>query len=228
MNELERIAQKHILGDPIPPSVFIEDHPKIDGKASTRKGRPVHTMHPHIRIRPRGGGLEKRDYVTRPLRDSDRDEYPEAWADYLRRKNSPRARPIGLLPSVTADIEADLHSLGIYSIEQAAKATEQEIQKFLLDGKDLHRTGDPEEDAQIMAIRDNARKGARSAMDDLADIFEQARQYDGKPVQRRAAQGVDESGRRGSVQGGPVRDNDAGRFVAPAEASYNFGSFRIG
>jgi hypothetical protein len=97
----------------------------IDPIESRERGRTWTRAVDYVKIQQPG----ERDYVDRPARDDDKARWPQLWARYEQgQKQAPQGTPIDILFPQNPEIPANLHTLGVHTIEQCAGLTEHGAQ----------------------------------------------------------------------------------------------------
>lgn len=94
----------------------------LDKAKSAEAGRPIHVARDYVRIQQPG----EKDYADRPV-DDDRsviDRWPRHWEAYQRgRTAAPDGTPVECLFPQNPEVAANLHTLGVHTIEQLAGLT---------------------------------------------------------------------------------------------------------
>ena len=108
-------------------NVLFYDKVVIDPVKSREMGRPFSNSVPYVRIQQPG----ERDYVDRPIRENDDAirRWPRHYEAYKQgRKPAPAGTPLEILFPQHLEIAANLHGLGIHTVEQLAGLTEHGAQ----------------------------------------------------------------------------------------------------
>lgn len=106
-------------------NVLIYDKVVLDPQKSQQLGRRWSKSEVYIRIQVPG----ERDYVDRPVRDEDKIRFPRHWSLYQRgHEQIPDGSPVDLLFPQSPEIPANLHGMGIHTVEQLAGLTEHGVQ----------------------------------------------------------------------------------------------------
>lgn len=109
--------------------VVIYDHEKQDGRASAKEGRPVFKTEPFIKIDFPGDNLTS---IDRPLRETDKLEYPQAWERYQKKEQAViNGTPLAHWPMMTRLQVAELNSLNIWTVEQLVSLPQVHAHKVM-------------------------------------------------------------------------------------------------
>jgi hypothetical protein len=99
----------------------------LDPVVSRERGRPWHRAVDYVKIQQPG----ERDCVDRPVRENDDAiaRWPHLWNAYQKQQvQAPNGTPVDLLFPQNPEIPANLHGLGVHTIEQLAGLTEHGAQ----------------------------------------------------------------------------------------------------
>lgn len=104
-------------------TVRFYDHAKIDRVATLEKGRKVYKDVIYISKKPsQKAGLERCDEFSRPMREEDKDEWPQEWNRYLNSKiEGTKGTALDLLPACNPSLKLELAAMGITTVEALAK-----------------------------------------------------------------------------------------------------------
>lgn len=108
-------------------NVLFYKKPVHDPVGSREKGRPVTIALDYVRIQQPG----EKDFADRPVRDDPSviNRWPQHWARYQEGQQPiPDGTPIDILFPQNPEIAANLHPLGMHTIEQMAGATAHALQ----------------------------------------------------------------------------------------------------
>ena len=92
-------------------------HPVVDREASLKAGRRIYKPETYIKVQNRG----YKDFMSRRATEQDQHDYPIAWARFENGKHRDVGTPLDKLPSWTPEIEAELKSLDIHSLEDLVR-----------------------------------------------------------------------------------------------------------
>lgn len=96
-----------------------------DPVESRNRGRPWSKNMVYIRLQQPG----EKDYVDRPINDTDPMRFPRHWDAFQRgQQQMPNGTPVDVLFPQNPEIPANLHGLGVHTIEQLAGLTEHGAQ----------------------------------------------------------------------------------------------------
>ena len=118
-NDDERI-EVTVFGDRKGHSVAFHDYAIDDAEATERLGRRKFRNAVYVAVRVKG----ETDFASRPADERDKQRFPVAWADYLRRKEGPVSHRLELLPQITPAELRELAGLKVRTIEQLVEAPE--------------------------------------------------------------------------------------------------------
>ena len=106
----------------------------LDVEESRRHGAPFRVAQDYVRIQHPG----ERDYVDRPVTDMDKHRWVQKWQQYSRNQEQvPDGTPIDTLLPTFPDIAANLHEMGIHTVEQMADITAEGMQRIGMGGQQL-------------------------------------------------------------------------------------------
>ena len=116
-------------------AVFFHREQKKHEANSTKQGRPVYVEKIMITKIPADQNLR----VTRPIRESDKDEFPVEWARFERTGESRvLGTPIEHWHGISDTQKAEFKAAGIHTVEQLANAPDAFMQKWM-GGSDIRR-----------------------------------------------------------------------------------------
>lgn len=116
MSAEEMAVRKQLFPRP-EPKVRIYPHAVRDEDASAAEGIPVYREMPYIEVRI----PDDRDYLSRPVTDDDRRNYPAAWAAYESRGADPlHLRSLRMGPARFME----LAERNVHTVEQLAAYTD--------------------------------------------------------------------------------------------------------
>lgn len=108
-------------------NVLFYKKPVLDVQKSRELGRPWHRSMDYVRIQQPG----EKDYNDRPVQELDDAKYrwPRLWDAYQKgQEPAPNGTPVDVLFPQNPEIPANLHTLGVHTIEQLSGLTEHGAQ----------------------------------------------------------------------------------------------------
>ena len=106
----------------------------IDNEKSRQHGAPFRVAQDYVRIQHPG----ERDYVDRPVTDFDRNRWPDKWQQYTRNQEQvPDGTPIDVLLPLHPDIAANMHEMGVHTLEQMADITAEGLARVGMGGQQI-------------------------------------------------------------------------------------------
>jgi hypothetical protein len=112
------------------PGVHVEflNHPCIHGVESKAAGREVYVDKPHVKIHVAGEGRMNEWFG--PVTEQIKQRFPEEWAMFEKGAEAPRiGTPLGAWGGIGAATAKNLESIGFYTVEDLASASDMALQK---------------------------------------------------------------------------------------------------
>lgn len=117
----EELVHSKVIGWTPAYLVAIYDYAVPDADATERDGRPRFRNVPYIGVRCLDDkGRAEPDYAAHPLRETEKQQWPRAWAAYCAIRDQPSMLALELLPRITAADVCELHALEIHTVEALA------------------------------------------------------------------------------------------------------------